>query len=150
VIHFHEVTKRKGNGDDKDLGPVRNWPKTALALHPGRKALLRALAELQGTSERLIVEDALQRFYASLPPADQKRVSRALGGSPPASDTTRVECPAAIADAVRAFVRLWTEPEGKLEEAGRAGSVADAPALLKELESAFAQTRVHLLPLRDT
>jgi len=119
VIHFHEVTKRKGNGDDKDLGPVRNWPKTALALHPGRKALLRALAELQGTSERLIVEDALQRFYASLPPADQKKVSRALGGSPPASDTTRVECPAAIADAVRAFVRLWTEPEGKLEEAGR-------------------------------
>ena len=116
MIHFAEVTKRKGNGDD--LGPVRNWPKTALALHPDRKALLRALAELLGTSERLIVEDALQRLYASLPPADQKKVSRALGGSPLASDTTRVECPAAVADAVHAFVRLWTKPENRLHKAG--------------------------------
>jgi signal transduction histidine kinase/HPt (histidine-containing phosphotransfer) domain-containing protein len=38
----------------------------------------------------------------------------------------------------------------KLEESGRVGSTADAPALLKELESAFTQTKVHLVPLRDT
>jgi len=38
----------------------------------------------------------------------------------------------------------------KLEESGRAGSVADAPALLKELESAFTQTKTHLMPLRDS
>jgi HPt (histidine-containing phosphotransfer) domain-containing protein len=38
----------------------------------------------------------------------------------------------------------------QLEESGRAGSVANAPALLKELESAFMQTKVHLLPLRDS
>jgi hypothetical protein len=38
----------------------------------------------------------------------------------------------------------------KLEEQGRTGSVAEAPALLKELESAFTQTKVHLLPLRDS
>ncbi len=38
----------------------------------------------------------------------------------------------------------------KLEEHGRAGSVVEAPALLKELESAFTQTKVHLLPLRDS
>jgi signal transduction histidine kinase/HPt (histidine-containing phosphotransfer) domain-containing protein len=37
----------------------------------------------------------------------------------------------------------------KLEESGRAGSVAEAPALLKELESAFSQTKTHLMPLRD-
>ncbi len=37
----------------------------------------------------------------------------------------------------------------KLEELGRAGNVADAPALLKELQATFAQTRAHLLPLRD-
>jgi signal transduction histidine kinase/HPt (histidine-containing phosphotransfer) domain-containing protein len=38
----------------------------------------------------------------------------------------------------------------KLEESGRAGSVAEAPALLKELESAFTQTKTHLMPLRDS
>jgi CheY-like chemotaxis protein/HPt (histidine-containing phosphotransfer) domain-containing protein len=38
----------------------------------------------------------------------------------------------------------------QLEESGRAGSVSNAPALLKELESAFRQTRVQLLPLRDS
>ncbi len=37
----------------------------------------------------------------------------------------------------------------KLEEMGRAGTVAEAPALLKELEAAFLQTKVHLLPLRE-
>lgn len=37
----------------------------------------------------------------------------------------------------------------KLEEYGRAGSVAEAPGLLKELEAAFTQTKVHLLPLRE-
>ena len=37
----------------------------------------------------------------------------------------------------------------KLEESGRAGSVTEASALLKELEAAFTQTKVHLLPLRD-
>jgi CheY-like chemotaxis protein/HPt (histidine-containing phosphotransfer) domain-containing protein len=38
----------------------------------------------------------------------------------------------------------------KLEESGRAGSIADAPALLKELESAFRQTKTELLPLRES
>jgi signal transduction histidine kinase/HPt (histidine-containing phosphotransfer) domain-containing protein len=38
----------------------------------------------------------------------------------------------------------------KLEESGRAGSVANAPVLLKELESAFSQTKTQLLPLRDS
>jgi signal transduction histidine kinase/HPt (histidine-containing phosphotransfer) domain-containing protein len=38
----------------------------------------------------------------------------------------------------------------KLEESGRVGSTADAPALLKELEAAFTQTKVHLMPLRDS
>jgi len=37
-----------------------------------------------------------------------------------------------------------------LEEQGSAGLTAEAPTLLKELESAFTQTRAHLLPLRDT
>jgi signal transduction histidine kinase/HPt (histidine-containing phosphotransfer) domain-containing protein len=38
----------------------------------------------------------------------------------------------------------------KLEESGRAGSVTEAPALLKELETAFSQTKTHLMPLRDS
>jgi CheY-like chemotaxis protein/HPt (histidine-containing phosphotransfer) domain-containing protein len=38
----------------------------------------------------------------------------------------------------------------KLEESGRVGSTAEAPALLKELETAFTQTKVHLMPLRDS
>ena len=37
----------------------------------------------------------------------------------------------------------------KLEELGRAGNVSEAPALLKDLEAAFTQTRTQLLPLRD-
>jgi hypothetical protein len=37
----------------------------------------------------------------------------------------------------------------KLEELGRAGSVNEAPALVKELETTFTQTKAHLLPLRD-
>jgi signal transduction histidine kinase/HPt (histidine-containing phosphotransfer) domain-containing protein len=37
----------------------------------------------------------------------------------------------------------------KLEELGRAGSVHEAQALVKELETTFTQTKAHLLPLRD-
>ncbi len=37
----------------------------------------------------------------------------------------------------------------KLEELGRTGNVSEAPALLKDLEAAFTQTRTQLLPLRD-
>jgi CheY-like chemotaxis protein/HPt (histidine-containing phosphotransfer) domain-containing protein len=37
----------------------------------------------------------------------------------------------------------------KLEELGRAGHITGAPALLKELEDTFGQTKAHLLPLRD-
>ena len=37
----------------------------------------------------------------------------------------------------------------KLEELGRAGNVSEAPALLKDLEAAFTQTRTQLLPLRE-
>jgi signal transduction histidine kinase/HPt (histidine-containing phosphotransfer) domain-containing protein len=37
----------------------------------------------------------------------------------------------------------------KLEELGRAGQLEAAPALLQELQSAFAQTKTHLLPLRN-
>src|SRR6267143_1535183 len=95
---------RPHTGRRLSIVPVAYGGKQQDYEHADKKALLRALAELLGTSERLIVEDALQRLYASLPPADQKKVSRALGGSPLASDTTRVECPAAVADAVHAFV----------------------------------------------
>jgi CheY-like chemotaxis protein/HPt (histidine-containing phosphotransfer) domain-containing protein len=37
----------------------------------------------------------------------------------------------------------------KIEDLGRDGAITEAPALLRELEIAFAQTRAHLLPLRD-
>ncbi len=37
----------------------------------------------------------------------------------------------------------------KLEELGRSGRVTEAPGLLRELETAFDQTRVQLLPLRN-
>jgi HPt (histidine-containing phosphotransfer) domain-containing protein len=37
----------------------------------------------------------------------------------------------------------------KLEDLGRARNVHDAPALLKELENAFTQTKDQLLALRD-
>jgi len=37
----------------------------------------------------------------------------------------------------------------KLEELGRSGNISGAPALLKELQSTFTQTKVHLLPLRE-
>ena len=37
----------------------------------------------------------------------------------------------------------------KLVELGRAGNVSEAPALLKDLEAAFTQTRTQLLPLRE-
>jgi HPt (histidine-containing phosphotransfer) domain-containing protein len=36
----------------------------------------------------------------------------------------------------------------KLEDLGRARNVNDAPALLRELETAFAQTKAQLLTLR--
>jgi HPt (histidine-containing phosphotransfer) domain-containing protein len=37
----------------------------------------------------------------------------------------------------------------KLEELGRTSDLAEASQLLRELETAFTQTKVHLLPLRD-
>ena len=45
--------------------------------------------------------------------------------------------------------RRIVELSRKLEELGRSGKVDEAPALLKELETTFSQTRAHLLPLRD-
>jgi HPt (histidine-containing phosphotransfer) domain-containing protein len=38
----------------------------------------------------------------------------------------------------------------RMEELGRSGRVTDAPDVLRELEAAFSQTKVHLLPLRET
>ena len=37
----------------------------------------------------------------------------------------------------------------KLEDLGRARNMHDAPTLLQELETAFAQTKAQLLALRD-
>jgi CheY-like chemotaxis protein/HPt (histidine-containing phosphotransfer) domain-containing protein len=37
----------------------------------------------------------------------------------------------------------------RLEEVGRAGTLEEAPRLLAELETAFSQTKVHLLPFRE-
>jgi len=41
------------------------------------------------------------------------------------------------------------ELSGKLEELARAGDIKDAPALVKELQTVFNQTKAHLLPLRN-
>jgi CheY-like chemotaxis protein/HPt (histidine-containing phosphotransfer) domain-containing protein len=45
--------------------------------------------------------------------------------------------------------RQIVELSQKLEELGRSGRVDGAPALLQDLQNAFAQTRSHLLPLRN-
>jgi CheY-like chemotaxis protein/HPt (histidine-containing phosphotransfer) domain-containing protein len=37
----------------------------------------------------------------------------------------------------------------KIEDLGRAGQVKEVPAVLKDLEATFTQTKAHLLPLRD-
>jgi len=37
----------------------------------------------------------------------------------------------------------------QLEELGRSSNLAEAPNLLRELETAFSQAKVHLLPFRD-
>src|SRR5207302_7453942 len=41
------------------------------------------------------------------------------------------------------------ELSAKLEELARAGDIKDAPALVKELQTVFNQTKAHLLPLRN-
>jgi signal transduction histidine kinase/HPt (histidine-containing phosphotransfer) domain-containing protein len=45
--------------------------------------------------------------------------------------------------------RRMVELSQKLEDLGRSGNVGDAPSLLKDLETVFAQTKQHLLPLRS-
>jgi CheY-like chemotaxis protein/HPt (histidine-containing phosphotransfer) domain-containing protein len=45
--------------------------------------------------------------------------------------------------------RRIVEISRKLENLGRAGQVNEVPALLKELEATFTQTKAHLLPLRE-
>ncbi len=45
-------------------------------------------------------------------------------------------------------VKRIVELSQKLEELGRTRNMHGAPALLRELETAFAQTRAQLLPLR--
>jgi HPt (histidine-containing phosphotransfer) domain-containing protein len=45
--------------------------------------------------------------------------------------------------------RRLVELSRKLEEMARSGSVAEAPNYMRDLESAFTQTRVHLLSVRD-
>jgi HPt (histidine-containing phosphotransfer) domain-containing protein len=46
-------------------------------------------------------------------------------------------------------VRRIVELSQKLEELGRARNMHGAPALLRELETAFAQTKSQLLTLRS-
>ncbi|HEY9509395.1 MAG TPA: response regulator [Verrucomicrobiae bacterium] len=41
------------------------------------------------------------------------------------------------------------EIANRLEEVGRAGTLEEAPRLITELETAFSQTKVHLLPFRE-
>ena len=45
--------------------------------------------------------------------------------------------------------RRIVEISQKLEDMGRAGNVAEARTLLKDLEITFDQTKAHLLPLRE-
>jgi HPt (histidine-containing phosphotransfer) domain-containing protein len=45
--------------------------------------------------------------------------------------------------------RRIVELANQLEELGRSGQVDGAPALFQDLQSAFVQTRTHLLPLRN-
>jgi CheY-like chemotaxis protein/HPt (histidine-containing phosphotransfer) domain-containing protein len=45
--------------------------------------------------------------------------------------------------------KRMVELSQKLEELSRSGNLTEAPGTLRELESAFSQTKTHLLPLRD-
>jgi CheY-like chemotaxis protein len=45
--------------------------------------------------------------------------------------------------------KRMVELSQKLEDLSRSGNLTEAPNMLRELESAFSQTKTHLLPLRD-
>jgi hypothetical protein len=73
-----------------------------------------------------VIEDAILAYFRTLSKADKRAIQAALGGeAPAASDLVKTEYPAALSSAVRAFVRLWTEPKDRLEEATRT-VIADA------------------------
>ena len=75
--------------------------------------MLHKLAEHLGVPEWRAVEIALLAYVKSLPAKDRKKMR------PVSPDLVRCEYPAVTAAAVRAFLRLWTEPQDELEEAAR-------------------------------
>ena len=80
----------------------------------------------EGRAPWRVIEDAILAYFRALPKTDKRAIQAALGGeAPAASDLVKTEYPASVATVVRAFVRLWTEPKDRLEEATRT-VVADA------------------------
>ncbi len=109
MLESTEVTK-KANGE---TGGGRSWPKLGVSARPETKVLLHKLAAHLGVPEWRAVEIALLAYVESLPAKERKTMT------PVSPDLVRCEYPAGTAAAVRAFLRLWMEPQDELEEAAR-------------------------------
>jgi hypothetical protein len=116
VVSFPAMTK-PGNGDS---GRIRDLPRLGVTIRPEVKRLLDTTAGHEGRAPWRVIEDAILAYFQALPKADKRTIQEALGGeAPAASDLVKTEYPASVSAAVRAFVRLWTEPKDRLEEATR-------------------------------
>ncbi len=101
-------------------GRIRDLPRLGVTIRPDVKRLLDATAAHEGRAPWRVIEDAILAYFEVLPKAGKRAIQSSLAGeSPAASDLVMTEYPASVAAAVRAFVRLWTEPKDRLEEATR-------------------------------
>jgi hypothetical protein len=109
----------KPNGDDKAArrGRVRDLPRVYLTITPEMLKHLNALSEVEGRSAWRVVEDALRVYLASLPDAERIAVARQAAGKPlEGPHVLRLEFShPGLAEAVKAFLKLWERPAEDLD-----------------------------------
>jgi HPt (histidine-containing phosphotransfer) domain-containing protein len=102
---------------------------------------LREMPPLEGVS---MLQELVDLFLEGAPQRIAQ-ISESLNDAPRLAFHAHALKSMSLNLGAKAIVRLSQQ----LEELGRAGLLKPAPALLKELEAAYMQTKARLLPLRE-
>jgi hypothetical protein len=107
------------------------------------QAILDELREMPPSNGISMLQELIDLFLETAPQCIT-RISESLDDAPKLT----LEANALRSMGMNLGAKRIIEVTRQLEELGRTGNVSQASALLKELEVAYTQTKMHLLPLR--
>jgi CheY-like chemotaxis protein/HPt (histidine-containing phosphotransfer) domain-containing protein len=108
------------------------------------QSILAELSEMSGADEGNIVRELVDLFLENAPQC-LAQIKQSLADAPKLSFHAHALKSMGLNLGTRRLVEICQQ----LETVGASGNLAGAPDLLRELEIVFAQTRMHLLPLRE-